>query len=277
MPATFVQIGKPTHHTRAERWECDFNDHWNTRFFVRSFQLAAEAVVTPPGAISPGARIAPVRHMRFHREVRVSDALTVRSAVIRGGDMNGAIAHLMFRLDDLVATAIDLPAGDAPDLPEVAAADIFMALPRSLDPAGYAGWPAPEMGPNAVTMGPIRPAELDHTGALTVEEVIRRVAVTSHDHMSRAGLTPEWTHRTGINRMVVEFRLELGVTPPAGTVLYGETRLASAKGKTFCTVHRILTGAGEMVASNEQFLLAVDLRTRRAVEVPDFLLAVVDQ
>jgi acyl-CoA thioesterase FadM len=156
----------------------------------------------------------------------------------------------------------------------VAAEDIPLALPRSLDPGGYADWP--ELGPGAVMMGPIRPAELDHTGALTSEELIRRIAATSHDYMSRAGFTPEWTAQTGINRMAVEFRLQRGRTPPAGTVLYGETRLASARGKSFCTVHRILTTDGEVVATNEQFLLAVDLTTRRAVEVPAFLLAAMD-
>ena len=276
MLKTLAQFGTPTHHTRAESWECDFNDHWNTRYYVRSFQQAAEAIATRPGDVSPGGGIARVRHMRFHREVRVSDALVVRSALVRGGDMDGAVAHLMFRLGELVATAIDLPAGEPPDLPEVAAEDIPLALPRSLDPAGFGGWSAPRMGPGTVVMGPIRPAELDHTGALIGEEVIRRIAVTSHDFMSRVGMTPEWTLGSGINRMVVEFRLELGVTPPAGTVLYGETRLATASGKTFCTVHRIMTATGEMVATNEQFLLAVNLQTRRAVEVPQFLLDAVD-
>lgn len=36
--------GRPSHHTRVERWECDWNDHWNARFYVRSFQATVETV-----------------------------------------------------------------------------------------------------------------------------------------------------------------------------------------------------------------------------------------
>lgn len=54
-----ARIGAPSFYTRAESWKCDFNDHWNTRFHVRAFQLAAGSsdpvpIVPPPARLARG-------------------------------------------------------------------------------------------------------------------------------------------------------------------------------------------------------------------------------
>jgi hypothetical protein len=46
MSMDLERLGRATLHSRVERWECDFNDHWNVRFYVRS-------LVTPKLGVSP--------------------------------------------------------------------------------------------------------------------------------------------------------------------------------------------------------------------------------
>jgi acyl-CoA thioesterase FadM len=52
--------GRATFHTRVESWECDFNGHWNTRYYGRAFQAAAEVAAALDGR-PDAARVAPPR------------------------------------------------------------------------------------------------------------------------------------------------------------------------------------------------------------------------
>lgn len=264
----FAEIGIPTHHTRVERWECDYNDHWNTRFYVRSFQMAAEAVATPLGGTNPGASVITARHMRFHRELTVSAPVEVRSAVVVGGAMDGAVVHLLRSARSLAATALDFPGG-ARGLPGVSHDNIGMALPR-----GLTADPVREGTDGAgcrVLLGPVRPHELDHTGAIPMDGIIRFSAIASHDHLNRLGFTPTFSDATRINRMAVESRVTLGKAPVAGTPLRAVSRLLRVGGRNFWTVHHIQTDTDDTVATVEQCLVTVNLETRRAVDVPQFL------
>lgn len=266
-----VRLGRVALHTRVERWECDFNDHWNLRYYVRAIQLAAEALAAPVGGVSPGAAVASVRHLRFHAELRANNSVEVRSAVIADGPYAGALVHLVCSDGRLAATALDLAPRRSVDLPEAAMGDLAPALPHSV-PAGSI-FREVELGSQRadVQLGPIRPAECDHTGALLWEETMRRVATISHQQAAQLGFTPKYTRETGITRMTVEMRIERGESLPVGTPLTGAYKLVLASGKSFQCECRISTVDGAQVAAVRQSLLAVDLNTRRAVAVPEFV------
>ena len=266
-----TELGVPTYHTRVERWECDYNNHWNARFYARSFQLAAEAIATPAGRPSAGASLVRSRHMRFHRELFVSAPVEVRSAALEGGRLDGAIVHLLTSAGELAATALDSPGGGVERLPRVSPDDVPLAMPRGIGPEPISGWSAAGAAEIAVSLGPIRPGELDHTKELLFEHIIRHSSVSSHQQLNHIGLTAEFSNRTGINRMGIEFLVRRGHTPPAGTPLYGQSKLLRVSGKKFWTAHRIFTAEDETVATIEQCLVVVDLNTRRAVEAPEFL------
>ena len=93
--------GLPTYHTRVERRECDYNDHWNMRFYGRSFQAASETIAAQGGLSNPGAATVRSRHMRFHGELRVSAPVEIRSAVLDRSD--GAVVHHMWSAGKLAA------------------------------------------------------------------------------------------------------------------------------------------------------------------------------
>ncbi len=196
------EIGLPTLTSRVESWECDFNDHWNARFYGRSFQLAAERVATLAGGPNPGMALLAARSIRFHRELFVGTAVDVRSARIADGPWAGAVLHLLSGGGRLSATALDRPGVGGDRLPAVASAAVSLAVPRAL------ATPPPD-GEDAevVETGPVRPAEFDHTGAIVHEELVRRSAVGLHRPLDRLGFTPGFTRETGIGRMAVEGRV----------------------------------------------------------------------
>ncbi|WP_199093567.1 thioesterase family protein [Bosea sp. ASV33] len=264
-----AQLGIPTHHTRVERWQCDFNDHWNARFYGRGFQSAAETVATLDGKPNPGAAVIAERHIRYHRELRVGAAVEVRSAVIRGGTADGAVAHLLVSAGRLSAVAIDRKAQGAHILPDAAGEDLERLLPRDLSSPASGGGDAGSVFHGEV--GPVRPAELDHAGGLLFEEIIARTAITSHNLLLGLGYTMEFTERTGIGRMAIELSVARHGDVAAGAILVTHARLSHVGEKSFSLEHWLGTRAGFQVAAVRQTLLAVDLRTRRVAAVPDFL------
>ncbi len=267
-----AQLGIPTHHSRVERWQCDFNDHWNARFYGRAFQCAAETAATLDGSPNPGAAVIIERHIRYHRELRVGAAVEIRSAAVRGGAADGAMVHLLASASRLSAVAIDRTAQGVPNLPDMDGEPLERLLPRDLSsPMGVAAGKAGTVFHGEV--GPVRPAALDHAGGLLFEEIIARSAITSHYLLLGLGYTMEFTERTGIGRMAIELSVARRGEVAAGTVLVTQARLSDVNGKSFSLEHWIGTRAGQQVAAVRQTLLAVDLRSRRAAAVPDFLRA----
>lgn len=263
-------IGQPTYHSRVERWECDYNDHWNARFYGRSFQMAAEVIAARAQGSNPGAAAIAARHMRFHRELRVSAPVEVRSAVLReAGDMSGATVHLLLSNGSLAATALDFP-GSIADLPAISAAEIPQALPWSVAPGAITQPPAGAQV-TEVELGPVRDNDLDHTRQLRFEVLVRHGSTIQHAQLNRLGFTQEYSDRCRINRMGVEFHITRGHTPSVGTTLQGQMWFTGIKGKSIQTGSRIVTAGGETVATLAICIVTVDLDIRRAVAVPDFL------
>jgi len=149
-----TELGLPTHHTRVERWECDYNNHWNTRFYLRSFQQAREAALQLTTSESP-ATTAAVRHIRFHRELFASAPVEVRSSVLDGGAFDGAIVHLLSSSGRLAATALDMPGDVARGFPRVTPEEVAPALPRGLEGTAHEAV-AGALGDEAtVVLGPV--------------------------------------------------------------------------------------------------------------------------
>lgn len=260
-PATF---GTPTLHARVENWECDFNGHWNARFYGRSFQLAAEMIAHPGGS-----KTAPTRVIRFHGELFPGAAVEVRSAQLTDGRHPGAIVHALFSGERLSATALDLGGAPVAGLPLISEAAAKLALPRSLD-AATAGW-TEGCGTSLCPTGPTRPAEMDHRGNLLFEEIIRRVAFAIHNHVGALGLNETYLKETGISRMAVESRVTRIGNVPVGTPLRVRTRITRRAVKSFVVAHLLESHSGAPLAFAQHSLLTVNLNTRRAVELPAFL------
>lgn len=265
-------IGRPTYHTRVERWECDYNDHWNVRFYGRSFQAASETVAAHGARPNPGAATIDSRQMRFHEELRVSAPVEVRSAVLAdAGELGGAIVHQMWSAGKLVAMALDLPGRGGEHLPRVTPEDVPMALPRGISGPLPDTTPAKGADLTEIQLGPIRREDLDHTGALRFDHILKHSSNIQHTQLNKLGLTPEFADKNRINRMGVEFRVTPGVSPTEGDCLVGRTWLTKISGKAMWATTTIATSQDELAGIIEMCVVTVDLDTRKAVAVPDFM------
>lgn len=259
--------GLPTLHSRVESWECDFNDHWNARFYFRSFQLASE-VIAAGGMAFPSRKGS--RHVRFHAELRMTDPVEVRSGLLPHGDYAGNLAHLIYSDDRLAATSLELdgPVSDLPDLPPAIAK---MVLPRGVEGGAVAPVALSGGFGKLAQLGPVRPAETDGDGRLLEEEVIRRVGIMNNLCMTDLGLTREYSAQNGLSRMAVEARITRHRDPKVGDCLRGTSRLTGIAEKSVGLRHDIFDANGHCLVSYDQRLILVNLATRRAVPVPEIL------
>jgi len=266
-------IGLPSFHARVESWETDFNGHWNTRFYARCFQMAAESVAA--GDENPGAEVVTSRHIRFHRELFTGAGVEVRSATIAQGRYAGAVVHLLYESGRIAATALDLPGIGAENLAPISPEALPYILPRGLDATIPLPWreEVPSSKTFTAKVGTVMPSETDHTGRLTVDEMIKRCAHGYHDQLIRLGFTPGYTRETGVGRMLAEMRTTLLGHCTPGERLSVSSRLVSVGAKSFTTAHYLQTRTGNPVALFELVALAVDMNTRRVTEVPGWLSA----
>lgn len=265
-----AHFGIPTLHCRVESWECDFNGHWNARFYARSFRLAFETLPWLPGVTGSPRDRPDTRILRFHRELFVGTPVEVRSARVTSGPYAGAVAHLLHAGGRLSASSLDLGTGAVEGLPDAPAEMLSLIEPRSLDAEGT--W-TDGSATSVCETGPIRPEELDPRGALLPEEVFRRAGFATHTHVGALGLDERYFAETGISRMSVETRVTAMAAPPAGTPLRARARMSRRATKAFAFALLLETHAGRSAAFVEHYLVTVDLNTRRAVELPEFLRA----
>lgn len=265
-------IGYASHITRVDAWECDHNGHWNTRFYMRAFQNAAETIAMLGGDSNPGGSVIRSRHARFHRELLCGAAVLVRSVAIQGGRWDGAIVHLLESDGRLSATALDLPGRASRHLPQVPERAVALALPRGLTHEAPVAQDAP-VDARSAHLGILRPEAYDHTGALMFDELLRYASYAIYDYHAFLGYSPRFTTETGLGRMAVEVRTTLLGQAPAGMGIRSHSWLLQAQGKSFASAHYLGTPQGNPIAMVEACLLSVDMNTRRSAPVPEFLLA----
>jgi acyl-CoA thioesterase FadM len=258
----------------VQTWECDRNNHWNVRFYIRAFQMASETFALYVCGRNPGAETAVTRHIRFHRELFPAQTMTVRSARAPRGKHGAAVVHLMESQGKLCATALDLPGFDTSAGAEWNEEDIVLALPRGLDGAPHIpDGPAELSNPNLVRQSQVsvvRPIEIDHAGHLMMNELFGFCTASSHNLLTQLGFSSDWMNATGKGRMAVEMKVTRHGPCKAGDALRTSSWISGMAEKTFSVRHRLETHEGSVVATVEQFLVAVDLNTRRAIPLPDF-------
>jgi acyl-CoA thioesterase FadM len=265
---TQMRDGLATYHTRVESWECDFNGHWNTKFYTRSFEAASEVLAAKARQDAPDI---PVRQVRFHRELLNGDAVEIRSFAAVDAEGAPAVAHFMLRGDEVVATCLDLADPLPGFLPLAPGSETQLALPRGVVGPRRTPWKADPATDSIVEVGPTRPGDYDPRGNIGLETLMRFCAVTTHAHAAALGYTLEFTKQTGISRMLVELRLTRFSSCPVGTCLTAASRLIAAGGKSFNTANYLYTQTGEPIVMFELSILAVDMKTRRATAIPDII------
>lgn len=259
--------GLPTYHCRVETWECDFNGHWNTRFYLRAFRMAGEVVGDLSGQGSYGKSL----HIRFHKELHDGAAVEVVSGLIAEGAYAGRVLHILTSDGRLSATALDFEGVANDALPRVSPEAAAMVFPRGIDTPPPVNW-LPSDIDSIAQLGRVQPQDVDLDGVLTHEDIVRRVGIASHNQLTRIGFTVDYTRESGIGRMLVEQRLNQLRRAPLGTRLIVRSRLAHLGRSSFTTAHALCDADGSIYSMIEMCMVAVDMANRRARPLPDILL-----
>lgn len=270
---TALEAGIPTFHLRAEAWECDFNGHWNTRYYCRAFQTAAEVAAMLDGNTDRDSLVVEQRQLRFHAELHGGDPVTIRSFDLADKGRTALTAHYMFCNGKVAATALDRGLPHNRHLTALGAADAALALPRGLTGPATKTWePEPERD-FLFELGPVRPWELHSDGNMQFWSGVARMSHASHHHDLGIGFTLERMKETGVGRMLAELRYTRLGPCSEGDFLRAASRMTRAAGKAFTTAHFLYTQRGAPVAMLDLCTLAVNMKTRRAIELPGFVTA----
>jgi acyl-CoA thioesterase FadM len=266
------QIGTPTYYTRVEAWECDHNQHWNVRQYMRVFQQADFVTADICGADPIAGPIA--QHTRYHRELVQTAPVEIRSAILGDGAFAGAVVHLLSSEGRLAATALTQTGHARSGLPLVSAADVALALPRGISGEMHKPATAPK-GRHIYEQGIVQPRETDHTGALGIDWLMGRIAAASNDFLAGLGFTPTFVRDSKISRMGVETKITVFAPIPVGTRLQSVVGISHVGSKNMILAHHFFSPGGTPLAQVDQSLVTVDMTTRRATELPEFLRNVV--
>lgn len=256
-----------TFHARAEAWECDFNGHWNTRFYCKAFQTAA-AVADHIGGLPPVST--PQRHLRFHAEMHSGDPLSIRSYDVTGG-ATPMTAHVMYCYDKMVATALDTGIARNPALTPLSIEEAKHILPRGLTTPVTPVWHPDPSCDLIYELGPVTADDLHADGTILPWLGVARFANGSHHHDLTVGFTLEIMREQNIGRMLAEMRCTRLEPLQPGDFLRCTSRMTTAKGKAFTTAHMLTTHRGTPVAMYDLCTLAVDMKERRAMDLPAFV------
>ena len=214
---------------------------------------------------------------RFHRELVQTSPVEICSAILADGAHAGALVHLLSSEGRLAATALEGPALPACDLPGVSADHVGPALPRGLQGGAHVRRdPVATDGFKVIEHGLVQPREADHTGALAVDFLMGRIAAATNERLSQLGFTPEFVRSQQISRMGVESRVTIFDAIPVGTRLRSVARIVKAEGKNIVVRHSFFDTGGKARAASDQSLVTVDMTTRKACALPDFMIGVAE-
>ena len=279
MNLPFVADGfAQTYRSYVAMWERDENDHWNAMFYVRAFQEASETIALAAVEDNPGAGATTLRHVRFFHELRGGEPLRIESARVSTPD-GDRLLHVLRQATSgtLCATALDQPAYQLTALP-VASADLAISGPRGLGGSAHepvSGADLIRYGRALVSqVGVVRPVDLDHGGSLRASAVHARINDGSPHLWNMMNVPLSRLYEQELGRTMVEMKVTRHGNARAGDVLRMVSWIEGLGEKSIEMRHQLEDArTAGAVASVSIVSVMLDLKSRRAVRVPDFLRA----
>ncbi len=283
-----------THRGSVNAWECDENDHLNVRHFVAKaneglpFALG-ELGHTPAALEAMGARPRILRqHMRFLREARKATPLTVMAGIAASAplqvtvyseirhSLTGAVlatlltdVALVSRRDGTPCQVLAPPAAARCEVPPHGAPRGLPAARRLAPPdrnelaaAGFV----------EIARGRVRATECDPEGELEPYQYVGRIADGVVNLMAQFQTEEELARRShGVEGgALLEFRVEHRAPLRAGGLFTVHSGLRGVSAKTLQVVHLVYDEETRACAAAcEGVAVAMDLRTRKAIEIPE--------
>lgn len=275
--------------------------HMNVQFYVAKADEGLSAVAASLGlshraqGSDRAALIPREQHIRFHRELRPGAPYVIRAGVL-AAKSEGLILYQ--EMDNIVSRTVA-----ATFVTRVEWADTMVrgGLPLPLTAVAKAApymIDLPEQGqPRGLDMAPPRPAptlaEAEALGLLTtLRGTVLREQCDAHGYMQMrhymgrlsdaipnliAQTRGEDRSTSGAGGAALEYRFFYRTAAREGDLLVIKSGLRSVSSKTYIWCHWIFDGeTGECFATAEAVAIAMDLTTRKSIEIPPDTRAVLE-
>jgi len=275
--------------------ECDEMGHMNIQHYIgktsdSSFHVR-HALGMPASEQETNGRgyIALEHHIRFHRELRASDLVAVKSGIVEMGERTGVKYQEMREVlsDRLAATfvvnigCLDLETRRLTQWPvgTKAKADTFRTelpdyakprgLPREAIERNVSLTRAEEDGMFESNRSAVNPWECDTNQHMNARFIMSRFSDCQGHMWAHAGLSRHEQAEMGLATATVEMRLIYFKELNAGDILFVRTGLVEAADKTLRYRHWMFNAVtNEPICAAEGLGLLFDKETRKAVAIP---------
>lgn len=266
--------------------------HMNVQFYTAKADegltaLAAALGLSPRAQQSNRALLLPrEQHTRFHRELRPGAPYTIKGGVV-AAKSEGLILYqeMQNSVDKTVAATFvtraewadaEVRGGLPLPVSAVAKASSLMidlpahGAPRGLDMAPPRPTPtldeAERLGLETTFRGAVLPEYCDAHGYMSVRHYMGRVSDAIPNLLAMRG---EDRSSSGRGGAALEYRFVYRAPAAEGDLLVVKSGLKSVGKKTYVWSHWLLDGeTGECFATSEAVAIAMDLTTRKAIDIP---------
>ncbi|WP_420411697.1 acyl-CoA thioesterase [Roseibium sp.] len=273
----------PTLYSFTNRWECDENDHLNVQFYFSRFDEADQQfrLITGLSDALVGARR--VRHVRYHKELRTGDLITVHSGIAFDGPHMLTVVHELRNAGtgDLSATAID---GYEPSASTVKSLRqrfkdhqcpmSELASPRGLPASPANNKPALDKllqnGGGLCFRGTVLPRHVNADGKADDQFALACCTDAVPHVWERSPLTHAYLSEHNLGRVAMEMKLIWHTPLKSGDAIVVASGFTGAQAKTFGMRHHIYESrTSRLAATLDVVALAMDLNARKAIELPE--------
>jgi len=264
-------------------WECDENDHLNVQFYYGRFEEADRQFQLMTGlneSLVGGRR---VRYVRYHRELRAADLVTISSHIAFDGPHMLTVVHEMRNpaADALVATAMD---GYEPSttalktiqarLNSYQAPMLEAATPVGLPVSPFAKKPTAtgllDSGAQICFLGTVLPRHLGVENRADDKFALSCFTDGVAHVWERTPMTHVYLSENGLGRVAVEMKLTWVSPLKSGDPVKVITGLTGASDKTFTMRHHLFEARTDRLAAVcDVVALMMDLKKRKAVPLPE--------
>ncbi|NLO80587.1 MAG: thioesterase [Xanthomonadaceae bacterium] len=282
----------------VQAWEIDQMGHMNVQFYVDKSAiglavLAHHLGLGPDFTRRTGMRLIPRQHhIRFLREQRAGAPLQMTAGVLESGperlrilqELTNPASGDIAAAFTLEVELADLESRTTRPLPEAtlaAAERLKTELPTHAAPRGLELYPprprptleeAESLGMLATYHGVVGPAMCDLDGRLATRAYMGIVS----DAVPNLLVQVHGADRTdwGLGGAALEYRFVYHDAPRAGDLITVRSAIKQIAAKTYGFVHWLFDlSTGQAFATAEVVAVILDLKARRAIEIPDSLRA----
>ncbi|MEP3275098.1 MAG: thioesterase family protein [Stappiaceae bacterium] len=269
-------------HAFVNRWECDENDHMNVQFYFAKFQEADRQFAAMTGLTGSLVGARRVRHIRYHREVTAGTLLRVLSSIAFDGPHMFSVLHEMIDVSSgtLVAAAMDGYSPSAktaqslrPRFIEYESSANADNSPLGIGPS-VAGMSMTAKsllarGARVVHQNTVMPRDCGPDSRADDQFLAGCFSDGAAHVWERTPMNRSWLESNGYGRVAVEMKLSYGTALKMGSSVQVVSGITGMGSKTFSFRHHVFdVVSGAAVAMVDVVALSLDLKTRKAVELP---------